>query len=451
MTTARYSKLDSIQEPRDIRITHEEGEIFRYKRTTLSYKTGHASKVAEIRTSELDALSLLFLSSRTSKLFESIASAGFISNLIEHFAECERKDVRYSDPRSGKVLFEKGHILDSRLTVRSSSTSNPGLSFESVNPLVTQYRLSGGMSTFYNIVEYDPEFFPNIIKGIDQKLCKITRLDMCIDLSDDIMNLVSDSVKKGRVNGFGCNLKGYGLLNGVPFKNRFVGRRSAFYKVFKKENCKFSLETLYCGHPMNNSCVLVFYDKKQESSKRQVNYLDGTRVEIRLYSGKDGKYSSIINELLKSITQKVNFKMGQFLRHAFFTQLLFSHIHFSNSQKVSNPFESLESWAGWWEELFKVKYKACLTNQNEFSVLLPNILSNLNTLKENPSNIFGFYKREVLKIESGSTLDSFNLSKPLLITSGLKSEKSENSLKKTQDHSWWRSLWRVFFRWTLLG
>lgn len=436
MKNTKYSKLDTIQEPHDIRVTHEEGEIYRYKRTTLSYLVGHASKVAEIRTSELDALSLLFLSSKTKNLFENLVSAGFNSTLIEHFAECERQGVPYSDPRSGKTLFVKGHFLEPLSTENSpnpalqDSEYNPVVSVESSNPLITQYRLSGGMSTFYNIVEYDADFFPNILKGIDQKFCKITRLDMCTDLSDDIMSLVSDSVKKGRVNSFGCNLKGFGLLNGVPFNDRFVGKWSAFYKTFKKENCKFSLETLYCGHPQRNSCVIVFYDKRKEASKRHVNYLDGTRIEIRLYSGKDDKYSPIINELLKSLTQRDSFKVGQFLRHAFFTQLLFSHINFSNSKEAVNPFESLKSWAGWWEELFKVKYKACLTNKNEFYSLLPSILSNLRSLKANPLNIFGFYNREFQKIESGCPLDSFNLSKPLLITSGLESKESEIPLKK---------------------
>lgn len=85
---------------------------------------------------------------------------------------------------------------------------------------------------------------------------------MCINLSVDIMGLVCDNVKKGKVNSFACNLKGYGFVSAEPFSNEFVGRRSNFYNQFKSPGCSFTLETLYCGYPRNSPCVLVFDDMK---------------------------------------------------------------------------------------------------------------------------------------------------------------------------------------------
>ena len=253
---------------------------------------GHASKVSEIRTSELDAVSLLFLTfnsapnqslrdwlARGQNLFKTLEKCSITSLLIAHFAKCESESRAYSDPSSGKKLFMKGYIKDKRSPGSVEGAMSKTVSVvSSSDSLITQYRLSGGMSTFHNIVGYDADFFPAILKGINDNICKITRLDMCIDFSEDIMGLVSDNVKKGRVSSFGSNLKGYGYVNGNPFSNEFVGRRSSFYNQFKEANCKFSLQTLYCGHPRNTPCVLVFYDKRLESSKNHVSYLDSTRV-----------------------------------------------------------------------------------------------------------------------------------------------------------------------------
>lgn len=207
-----------------------------------------------------------------------------------------------------------------------------------------------------------------------------------------------------------------------------VGKNSSFYKLFKKKDCKLVLDTLYCGHPKKNPCVIVFYNKKKESSKRHINYLDNTRVEIRLYAGKTEKYTFLINKLLESVTYKEKGKMGEFLRHSVFTQLLFSHINFSTIQRATDTFKSIKSWAGWWEELFKVKYKACLANQSEFEESLPSILANLRLLKKTPSLVFSLFDKELSKIVVGSTHDIFNVSNPLclesmptplMITSGL--------------------------------
>jgi hypothetical protein len=333
-------------------------------------------------------------------LFESLEKAGISSPLISHFAQSKRRDKAYCDVRSDKTLFVKSRFLSHKHDMKSK--------IEASNLLTIQYRLSGGMSTFHNIIEYDPDLFPNILKSIDKKLCKITRLDMCIDLSSDIMGLVSENVKKGRVNSFGSHLRGYGVLNGKPFSNEFVGRRSKFYKNFKDDSCKLTLETLYCGHRKETPCVLVFYDKELKSRKRHVAHLAATRVEIRLYSGKDDRYSFIIRKLLESITYKE--KMGQFLRHILFTQLLFLHIHFSSVQRGSKFFNSLTNWCSWWQELFQVNFKACLVEKSDFIPLLPKILDDLSTFKSTPSNILNLYYEQLRKLQSGVNHATFNFS-----------------------------------------
>ena len=61
------------------------------------------------------------------------------------------------------------------------------------------------MSTFQDILNNNQWFFASLLKGTDAGICNLTRVDMCFDFSEDLMQLVSDNVKKGRVNTFGSH------------------------------------------------------------------------------------------------------------------------------------------------------------------------------------------------------------------------------------------------------
>ena len=60
----------------------------------------------------------------------------------------------------------------------------------------------------------DPDFFFALSSAIRRSICRITRLNMCMDFQKNLMSLVSESVKKGRVHSFGAHLIGDGVLNG---------------------------------------------------------------------------------------------------------------------------------------------------------------------------------------------------------------------------------------------
>ena len=59
-----------------------------------------------------------------------------------------------------------------------------------------------------------------------------------------------------------------------------------------------------------------------------------------------------------------------------------------------------------------MKYKACLTHQNEFDALLPNILANLSTFQQNPLNILDLYNEELDKLRDTTTHSTFSASPP---------------------------------------
>lgn len=76
-------------------------------------------------------------------------------------------------------------------------------------------------------------------KRIENTICKIERLNMCVDLSEDLIRLVTDNVKPGRVNTFKSHLHGENVFNDRMLK---LGRNSKFYTSFKVKNDKIKLK-----------------------------------------------------------------------------------------------------------------------------------------------------------------------------------------------------------------
>lgn len=129
-------------------------------------------------TPELDAISLLELSSDSNHLFTSLVSAGFGSKLIDHFAECESSGMDYTDFGTDDVLMER--VI--RTTSQDGKPNESEIAFNSH----TLYKLKSGMGSFHRLVEQDKSFVPNILKGIESALCNLVRVDLCIELSQDM-------------------------------------------------------------------------------------------------------------------------------------------------------------------------------------------------------------------------------------------------------------------------
>ena len=154
------------------------------------------------------------------------------------------------------------------------------------SPQATTYRLQGGMATFKVWTQYDPIFLASLRLGVKEKLCKVVRLDLCIDTSENFMLLVSANVQRGRVQSFGNQLTGYGEKEGKNFFKKSLGSQSAFFKeihVTGEQKPNFVLHTLYVARPRVIP-IPTFYNKKvQACDQVQAQVLSESRIELRLH------------------------------------------------------------------------------------------------------------------------------------------------------------------------
>lgn len=80
----------------------------------------------------------------------------------------------------------------------------------------SQYRIFGGADKIREINDYDAEFFIKILQAIDLNICKLRRIDICCDHSEDLMALISEDIKKKRVTTNCGQIRGIGTLDGNP-------------------------------------------------------------------------------------------------------------------------------------------------------------------------------------------------------------------------------------------
>jgi len=185
--------------PHHIRV--DENTIF-YEQTTklamsrgvISYNLGESEKRISVRTAELDSLAFLSFNSSNRNLFKTLIDHKLSSKIIKHFADCEDNNLPYNLPNT----LVTGNTIIKRV--------NHG----------NVYRFYGSIPIIQRIVHLDSLFFTHLLKGIKLKLCYIARVDLATDLSEDFMDLVSSSIKGGRVHTFGSGLRGYGTINGLP-------------------------------------------------------------------------------------------------------------------------------------------------------------------------------------------------------------------------------------------
>ena len=381
-----------------------------HRRTRILYRLRHDySPSAELLTCELSGISMLTMSSNSDYLFTALMNHGITSDLIRHFSRCERIGRGYEHPSiRSSVLF----VLNNH---KEKSNQGTCLSYLSSRK-VQQYRLNGGMASYYWISQNDPHFFSGLYKGVVSGLCKVGRLSICIDHTEDLMEPLAQDIKCGSVHAYNSHLRGCGTLDSQPFKKR-VGSQSEYYQRIKSSP-DFRLNTLYCGEERHTSCMVVFYyigthnkvvRDRCSNDLSQMSFAQHscarTRIEIRLSAYRDSRYSSILDALLYSVSLGRESSAGQLIRHSLFTCLLFSHVSFARAKrrKSNSPCINPFNWSDWYLSLFKVCLSGCYRgawrsllklNPEEFISLLPEI-------KKNPKRVFEIYhssfQREALQ------------------------------------------------------
>lgn len=371
----------------------------RDSRTCITYPIGHNTEHVEtIRTCELDGLNVLDLSCKSTKLFSVLANSGIRSNLISHFADCERFDQRYTALSDKRVLFNRDLCQEKPCDTKLSVCRD----FYNLQ-LVNQYRLNGGMTSCRWIIEHDPDFFEGIYRAVLRGFCAIKRLDICADHSEDLMPWVNEDVKLGCVNGFKSHLRGSGISNNTPFFNQSIGPRSASGQLLKSFP-DFHINRLHCGEARTSSCKVVFYNKTKEvATVKSEQSEEKTRIQLTLFPRpciaklcSQLEHVELANTLLYTMTLPDNDRRGHHVRHVIFTTLLFSRIVFTRSKyNKSTPFNSLSTWSPWYRKLFKAYLSYCMQNQNSkytFPYNENSLLPFLADLKAHPGSIVNICK-----------------------------------------------------------
>lgn len=332
-----FDRLGSSNSPVDGFSELEIGrESVSFSRTYLKYRRPLTLIDTQIFTPELDALSLLELSSASDNLFTSLVKAGLGSKLINHFAACERSNSSYTDLEVDDVLIER--VFRHKNKDRKANHSENGLGSEKF------YRLKHSMRSFLRIVELDKNFIANIVKGIESGFCKLARVDLCIDLSEDIMPYVTHGIETGQYRSFRRHPYAYGWLAGQRLEGP-VGRDSKLSEEFN--NKKLVLDTVYFGDSRKSNEVVVFYNKREErKSNAESRWAPKSRIEVRLYPRKkDIEKVAIL--ILKSYLDE---KDGWRKRIPYFGDVLCGCVSFTTMKRPPKATDINDS-APWWESL----------------------------------------------------------------------------------------------------
>lgn len=382
-----------LQNSHSYRVVEEEEEVYhRYRRTSIEYRVGQSEKYATIRTCEPDGLSMINLSSEKTRLFSSLHEMDGSSRLVGHFAACEERSIKlgqvkldYTSYQGNLVLFRRFGFGDNTsvtpLDTEEVDTCNEfsdDVDKEDGDSSSIRYRLHGGMSACSWILEHDASFFRVILRGIQLGLCSVSRCDFCVDHSEDLMAHISKDVANRVARGRHGHLVGYGVSNNKRFERVRLGARSSECDELVKYT-DFRVHSLYCGNPKTSSCVVMFYDKKEEQmSSLGATFMDHTRAEIRLYPGKENArdYEALVNLFIYSLTLPRETGWGQYLRHCVYTYVQFSHMTFSRKKRQSGlSYLDITSWSPWYRTLFNAHMAYCSVKpKGEAPFLLDGVL-----------------------------------------------------------------------------
>lgn len=221
---------DALYSAPHFTIEQEEGEIFRYKKTRISFRPQHSSIASTWITPEIDSVNFLGLTSSTKYLFNCLKERGYSSFYIDRFAECEKHEVALKGEGLQNILLQR---------ITTKKVVNGQILYE------YQYHLNGGNLYFHHILEKDPNFWLELVRASEEtELLQFSQLHLAADCEDNLMENVTQSIKFGHYESNGLNPRAYFVLDGVK-KERAVGKYSNLYKELKKK--EFTIQTLYFG------------------------------------------------------------------------------------------------------------------------------------------------------------------------------------------------------------
>ena len=343
MSKSRYKKLLEHQS-QDFRYFLEhpiEYEVFQeeylyVKRVGIKSKDSFSLEGTLLFTPDVDAVSVLQLSSGGSKLFSRMLEADIKSPLIQHFSECEEIGKAYTDPETGLILWRRVPVL----AINPASGKEENSALQSPKML---YSLAGGFDYFHRLRALDKDFLRGLLAGFRKGLCDPYRLDLCADLSYDIMGHVNEAITKGHYECFHRHPYGFGWLGGKRIEGA-VGKYSKSFQWFGKEQLR--LDTIYFGKPKRNNYVIIFYDKRTERKEREkARWPNKSRIEVRIFA----RDSESKRQMLDVLETYISDSSGWETRTEIFTRILYNNVKFTTSKRNRNQF--INPIAPWWRSL----------------------------------------------------------------------------------------------------
>lgn len=358
---SNFEQIGSFSERPVITEIGKESVLF-ITRDYIQFKDHFSAVKNQMFAPDLDALSFLELGSSSARLFTSFINAGFKSKLITHFANCESDGRPYTDMITNRTLIERALVPQTRAS-RAEPKQAPSSKHEKT-PLDNLYVLKGGMETFHRILTLDPRFIPVLLSGIKAGLCKPTRVDLCLDLSEDIMPYVSRAISTGHYKSYRRHPYGFGWLGGDRIENP-VGRTSALFKKFGER--QLVLDTVYFGNSDKSKEIAIFYNKRVERrDKADERWGNKSRIEVRILVRDDETEKSAL-ALLDSY---LDLTSGWKQRVSIFGETLCRCVVFTTKSRIGSKGKDLvqDEIAPWWRALLGTLSAAAKEGPDEAEV-----------------------------------------------------------------------------------
>ena len=282
----------------------------------------------EISSSNVDAFNFVFL--QTSRdIFSQLIKDGFDSPLIHYFADLEVQQKPLQHPLSHNV------------TIKTTPFTVSG------DVLGTTYIIAGGFENFQLFLEYDDEFFSTLLRAIKEEPKKygLSRIDLCVDLKQEISHIVLDDVKKYRFNTFGKVPYVYGKNQLGDKLETSVPKRSKKEQHLRSPIQEMAvLDSFYSGSLRTNTSLALFYNKQNQMfEKFQSVWPYGTRIEVRGFFAQKQKAASLLStDDVQAIIESYKTHEGPDgaqLRSRFFLMMLSKNVQFleTRSRKITAP------------------------------------------------------------------------------------------------------------------
>lgn len=302
---------DALYSSPSFTIEQEEGEVFRYKKTRITFRPQHSVTSSTWITPEIDTVNFLELTSPEKRLFSSLIERGYTSYYISKFAYYEECDHPLRDDNLKNILLKRA-----RVTRKINGKEQPSY----------QYQLNGGNLYFHRILEKDPNFWLELVRASQETdLLQFSEIHLAADCNDDLMRNVTQAIKFGHYESSNLSPRAYYILDGIKVEGP-VGKYSTKYKDLKKK--EFSIQTLYFGDKRRQPISIAFYDKQSEAIERRNAYAySKTRIELRLNPLKGATIPSL---LILSLIRSYYHPKGSGFRLCVFLHYITNTIRFTN-------------------------------------------------------------------------------------------------------------------------